>query len=727
MTRLAQLEAWLQGMGISWNVDLIQLVDNSRGCSGLALGVQAVADVPEGAHLCTIPKAACISMRTSSIADILETESLGGGLGLILALLHEMSLGKESKWHGYLESLPAREYVPVFWCKEELELLEGTEAEGRAEADKDAMPEDFETHVLPLLERYPGQLVKDYITLGNFQVAASFVASRAFGIDDCHGEAMVPLADIFNHKASVVQLAPGYEVHGAGEDDSSDESSDDSHDDSSDMAEAEASDDEGTLCDGHVNGSTGAAATGCSDDHSSDAPAAGIMSAAGPSSSQHGIYGITQANGLHLRLEIGILDKEDHLEIVAASAVPKGREVHNTYGEHGNCELLFKYGFALRENPFTAVSLDKEELLTAAKSLLGVRAFKGRRRFLEAETEILDPEEEPFEVLPNGHVSPGLFVALRVLGADEAEFKRWSDIADALVSPPPAPSDDIAAPAAAAGAAAGGVRKRRREIEVQEEIEGQLQEDEKESEADLSVPPVQVWAVRPAAAAAAAGGVMEPIVAEQPLQPEQHGEPGAAAEPAAIANGAAVPAGDRRSEGAQQGGDRAAGLGALLTPVACSMLERAVAARLGRYPGSLEEDEQRWEVQQAQQQQAQQCQENEGKPPGQQWQALSEHESAALGALLLRLSEREVLLEMQDALQQRQRQQAQHAKQAMQTAALAVEPEPAKGRPKGSSKAGSGAAKRSRQQQQQEALQKDEGEQAKRSKAAVRQKKGRSS
>lgn len=35
------------------------------------------------------------------------------------------------------------------------------------------------------------------------------------------------------------------------------------------------------------------------------------------------------------------------LEIVAASPVPAGAEVHNTYGEHGNAELVNKYGFAL--------------------------------------------------------------------------------------------------------------------------------------------------------------------------------------------------------------------------------------------------------------------------------------------------------------------------------------------------------------------------------------------
>ena len=190
----------------------------------------------------------------------------------------------------------------------------------------------------------------------------------------------------------------------------------------------------------------------------STARAAGPIMAGGGSGGGGGgrppsIYGISESNGLHLRLEIGILDKGDCLEIVAASAVPEGAlrcagpcqaalrhgagagwaqrmrcccgpslrlpawylhalgewctniptpcappplpppqaarsttpkaelfsplppapappppppppvppgcEVHNTYGEHGNAELVAKYGFALRQNPFTAVALDK--------------------------------------------------------------------------------------------------------------------------------------------------------------------------------------------------------------------------------------------------------------------------------------------------------------------------------------------------------------------------------
>ena len=52
----------------------------------------------EGEQLCVIPKAACLSCRTTELSDVIEAEELGGGLGLVLAVLHEMSLGEESKW-----------------------------------------------------------------------------------------------------------------------------------------------------------------------------------------------------------------------------------------------------------------------------------------------------------------------------------------------------------------------------------------------------------------------------------------------------------------------------------------------------------------------------------------------------------------------------------------------------------------------------------------------------
>jgi SET domain-containing protein 6 len=88
----------MRGAGITWAKDAIRLRSDFAYCTGLSLGIAAVRDVGEGEVLATIPKAAVISIVTSSIADILEAEGLKGGLGATVALLHELSLEEESKW-----------------------------------------------------------------------------------------------------------------------------------------------------------------------------------------------------------------------------------------------------------------------------------------------------------------------------------------------------------------------------------------------------------------------------------------------------------------------------------------------------------------------------------------------------------------------------------------------------------------------------------------------------
>lgn len=65
--------------------------------------------------------------------------------------------------------------------------------------------------------------------------------------------------------------------------------------------------------------------------------------------------------------------------------MPKGAEVHNTYGELGNVDLLSKYGFALLDNPFSVVVLNKAAVLQAAERIMGVREMRLRCRFLRRE------------------------------------------------------------------------------------------------------------------------------------------------------------------------------------------------------------------------------------------------------------------------------------------------------------------------------------------------------
>ncbi|PRW44560.1 ribosomal lysine N-methyltransferase 3 [Chlorella sorokiniana] len=636
---LEQFQEWMSAQGIEHS-DAITLVAAAAGCSGLALGVQATRDIAEGERLCTIPKDACLSIRTTQLADVIEAEELGGGLGLVLAVLHEMSLGEDSNWHGYFQACPPREYLPLFWSDAQLALLQGTELDGRVEADREAAREDFEEHVLPLLEKYPGRLRPDFVTLPNFHAAASLVASRAFGVDEWHGDAMVPLADIFNHKASVVELAPGYEVHGAESSDddedsgseeegseeegSEEEGSEGGSDDEEGPQEASSSEAEGgSGSEGHAAGAQGGGKqqhghshahahghggccggdAGCNEHHShghkhgsaaaeqqqqdgsdgeqEEEEGLPAVMASGPAS----IYGLRSANGLHLRLQMGIVDRdEETLEIVAPSAIPAGEEVHNTYGELGNAELVKKYGFALRQNPFTAVSLDKAGLLGDAKRQLGTAAWRRHNKMLRDQTEVLEEEEEPFEALPNGHISPALFVALRVLCAPEEDARSWSSIADALQLPPPA-----AAGAANGGAASGSDR-------------------EEDGQPDLGA--VQVWRVL-----------------------DEDGQP---LDEAAAAEGSA------EQQQQQQG------YAALLNAGMCRLLQQAVERRQGAYAGSLADDLQQLEQQQ---QAAASCGNADAAAADPAAAAAAEEQRVAeRAALLLRITEQEVLRDVLTAV-----------------------------------------------------------------------------
>lgn len=92
------IETWLRSVGVWWDTSLVHIKAGCSGCSGPALGVFAVTDVQENQLLCVIPRSAILSPRTTQLADILESEKLGGGLALTIAVMYEASLGTGSKW-----------------------------------------------------------------------------------------------------------------------------------------------------------------------------------------------------------------------------------------------------------------------------------------------------------------------------------------------------------------------------------------------------------------------------------------------------------------------------------------------------------------------------------------------------------------------------------------------------------------------------------------------------
>ena len=89
------------------------------------------------------------------------------------------------------------------------------------------------------------------------------------------------------------------------------------------------------------------------------------------------------------RLEITIcgasscVDGEEGLEIRAAQTITKGHEIHNTYGELSNEELLSKYGFCVLDNTFDSVLLEKEVILEEVSKAIPSSTFKERSQLIQ--------------------------------------------------------------------------------------------------------------------------------------------------------------------------------------------------------------------------------------------------------------------------------------------------------------------------------------------------------
>ena len=255
----------------------------------------------------SIPKRACLSARTSSCAPQLRAERLGGGLALNIAIMHERSLGELSAWHGYFAVLPDRgeRTLPMFWPERALRALRGTELAAHVAADAVSLREDYDEHVVEgLCVSFPEVFDPGrYRSARGFELyleAASLAASRAFFIGDVFGEALVPVADAFNHRTD----AESVRVFGA---------------------DAEAS------------------------DETSDEEESGARS--------------SQSSGDASSASLPSIDPYDApvtgaLEIHARGATRAGDELFNTFGVQNDASLLHKYGFCERDNAHCTVGLD---------------------------------------------------------------------------------------------------------------------------------------------------------------------------------------------------------------------------------------------------------------------------------------------------------------------------------------------------------------------------------
>ncbi|KAI8607997.1 hypothetical protein BC830DRAFT_1157225 [Chytriomyces sp. MP71] len=210
-----QLVSWLAANKVHFDKNSLEIeCTTDNGNHHPAFSVVSRCSLKKDSVVGAIAKTACLTARNCGIADVIESECLTGTLALSVALLFERTTWQTtgiSPWDGYLQALPPHAPTPLFWTQEQLAWLEPTDVPFREYAIN--LKDDFDNIVIPLLQRYPALFPPrdDYWTL--FKECTSLVTSRAFAIDAFHGDALVPLADLFNH------LSGGEHVHIEGEGD----------------------------------------------------------------------------------------------------------------------------------------------------------------------------------------------------------------------------------------------------------------------------------------------------------------------------------------------------------------------------------------------------------------------------------------------------------------------------------------------------------------------------
>ena len=475
MTPLEHLERFLSDAGVKVS-DAVEIREEQLATAAststssslrVVVSASAPSSIPAGTLLATIPKnTAVLSARNSVARDALEEEKIGGGLALLLATLVEVALGEKSRFYLYLQSLPPRgEYLPVLWPQNSMkQLLRGTSLSPETVVgDRERVKEDWGEEAAPFAERHAAKLLglekkattaatdNDLLTgpdgpfsLRAFFRAATWAASRAFGVDDDHGQALVPLADAFNHAAKIVKLSSlggggggdkgsggrggGFEVESAcleeEEESSESESEEEEEKEEEEEEEGEEQQEQKVVAPLRSDGlALDIAICGC-DDASEDSLA--IYAA----SEQKVEEGEEEDKEEEEEKETktkkadgsggGILGRREKktrkTSRASSSSRPRLREIFNCYGELGNRELLSKYGFCLPagENPFDAVPLrpalllsslfDGEEAAAAAAAVAtktskaranakARAAARRRARWLRDNSDLLDDDD----------------------------------------------------------------------------------------------------------------------------------------------------------------------------------------------------------------------------------------------------------------------------------------------------------------------------------------------
>ncbi|KAG0274441.1 hypothetical protein BGZ95_009792 [Linnemannia exigua] len=357
--------AWAEENNIHWDKDAIEIREGKHG-----LGIYAKKNLDAGYEAIQVPKSIVLSVESTGIANLLEEEDIEGYVGLTLACMYEYSKGSESVWSEYLALLAlSRPQMPSDLSEDARELLKKSEVFGDIETDLNDMQEDYDTIVVPLLDKhpevFPAQARAEFFTYEAFKYMTSHVSSRAMDVDNFHISALVPFADLVNHHADAnadyLTHEEVCEVCGAISCEHMDEDDEDGEDDE-EAPELAAEDDKKKRS--AAKKAEAADVDGEDDDEEDD--------------------------------EDWEDDINDTCDIVLDDDVKKGEEITRHYGPFPNKIFLSKYGFAEIDNEHDTVTVQLEMVKKAAETILGDPALVEERTkwFLETEDIFIGEDDD---------------------------------------------------------------------------------------------------------------------------------------------------------------------------------------------------------------------------------------------------------------------------------------------------------------------------------------------
>ncbi|KAI0368296.1 SET domain-containing protein [Pilatotrama ljubarskyi] len=292
---------------------------------GHGRGAIALQDIQQDTVLFTIPRDLTLSTRTSSLPSLMGNAWREHGLhegwaGLILCMMWEESRGAESKWSGYLATLPNKFDTPMFWSDDDLKELQGTavvDKVGRDEAER-----DYHEKVVPAIESRPDLFPQDkrstYFSLERYHLMGSRILSRSFHVEQWKGqqteEDEEQDEDAAGHTSAMdVDPPAGCCSNGTC----------DAHAVSAELEEG----DEPALEEVEVE------ADDEQDDEDREDPADVAM--------------VPMADMLNARFEsenAKLFYEERELKMVSTKPIKAGEQIYNTYGDPPNSDLLRRYG-----------------------------------------------------------------------------------------------------------------------------------------------------------------------------------------------------------------------------------------------------------------------------------------------------------------------------------------------------------------------------------------------